>query len=221
MRTPARPFPWVTGSGRRARWRRGVVRRVLAVLFTAAAVVLVVGELRPPPPASTPVLLAARAVSAGAVLDATDVRVAAVPTAAAQPGALATVADAVGRRVGAALAPGEALTSTRLVPRSPTDGLPRGRVALHVVAADPASVDLLAPGDPARVYPAAGGAPLAVAARVLSTDPPPGRTDTLGVAPLPDRGVVVSLTASEADAVLAGHGSLDGPVTVSVVAAPT
>jgi hypothetical protein len=30
--------------------------------------------------------------------------------------------------------------------------------------------------------------------------------------------VVLSLSAAEADAVLSGHGSLDGPVTVTVVA---
>jgi len=31
------------------------------------------------------------------------------------------------------------------------------------------------------------------------------------------RGVVLSLTVAEADAVLRGHGALDGPVTVTVV----
>lgn len=215
-----RPLPSVTGSGRRARWRRTVARRALSALLAAAAVGLVVAELRPPPPPSATVLVAARAVPAGTVLALGDVRAAATAVDAAQPGALTAVPDAVGRRVGAALAPGEALTASRLVPRSPVDGLPRGRVALHVVAADPASVDLLTPGIGVRVYPAVGGPPLARDARVLSTDPPDSRGDPWAADPGAGRGVVLSLSAVEADAVLAGHGALDGPVTVALVATP-
>lgn len=215
----ARPLPSVTGPGRRARWRRGVLRRVLSALLAVTAVALVVTELRPPAPPTVTVLVAARAVPAGTVLAPADVRATSVPTDVSQPGALTTVPDAVGRRVGSALASGEALTAARLVPRGTADGLPRGRVALHVVATDPASVDLLAPGVGARVYPAAGGEPLAVAAQVLATDPPPSDPDPL--APPAGRGIVLSLSAAEADAVLSGHGSVDGPVTVTVVAAPT
>ncbi len=125
---------------------------------------------------------------------------------------------AAGRRVAAGLARGETLTASRLAPRSPLDGLPPGRVALHVVSADPAAVDLLAPGLPARVYPVAGGPALAVAATVLATDPPV--RGGAAVSDPPRRGVVLSLSATEADAVLAGHGSLEGPVTVTVVSAP-
>lgn len=216
-----RPLPSVTGPGRRARWRRGVLRRVLSALLAATAVALVVTELRPPPPPTVTVLVAARAVPAGHVLAPADLRVLATRADATQPGALTTVEDAVGRRVGASLAPGEALTASRLVPRRSTDGLPRGRVALHVVAADPASVDLLAPGTGVRVYPAAGGAPLALAAQVLATDPPATGADPWGTGSPAGRGVVLSLSAAEAGAVLTGHGALDGPVTVSLVSAPT
>ena len=106
------------------------------------------------------------------------------------------------------------------MPRGPADGLPTGRVALHVVAADPASVDLLSPGVGVRVYPTAGGPPLAVAAEVLAADPPSVGSDPLVPGDVPRRGVVLSLTVAEADAVLRGHGALDGPVTVTLVAAP-
>ena len=216
-----RPLPSVTGSGRRARWRRGVARRILSALLAAAAAAIVVAELHPPPPPTVTVLVAARAVPAGTVLARSDVRAARAPVDATQPGALTAVPDAVGRRVGAALAPGEALTASRLVPRGSADGLPHGRVALHVVAADPGSVDLLAPGGGVRVYPTAGGAPLALAARVLATDPPATPSDPWAGEPRVGRGVVLSLSAGEADAVLAGHGALDGPVTVALVSAPT
>ncbi len=219
MSRPSRPLPGLTGPGRRARWRRRVLRRVLSAVLAATAVLLVVLELRPPAEPVTAALAAARDVPAGAVLAETDLRVDHVPRNAVQPGALTTVADAVGRRVGAALARGESVTASRLVPRGALDGLAAGRVALHVVSADPAAVDLLAPGLAARVYPAAGGPALAVGATVLSADPP-GRSGSASLTDAPPRGVVLSLSAAEADAVLAGHGSLEGPVTVSVVAAP-
>ena len=72
MPRPSRPLPGLTGPGRRARWRRLVLRRVVSALLAATAVVLVVLQLRPPPEPVTPVLLAARDVPAGAVLTATD-----------------------------------------------------------------------------------------------------------------------------------------------------
>ena len=219
MSRPSRPLPGLTGPGRRARWRRRVLRRLVSAVLAATAVLLVVLELRPPAGPVTAALVAARDVPAGAVLAEADLRVDHVPRAAVQPGGLSSVSDAVHRRVGASLARGESVTASRLVPRGALDGLPVGRVALHVVSADPAAVDLLAPGLAARVYPAAGGPALAVGATVLAADPPvPGGQTSLSEAP--PRGVVLSLSAAEADAVLAGHGSLEGPVTVSVVAAP-
>jgi pilus assembly protein CpaB len=219
MSRPSRPLPGLTGPGRRARWRRRVLRRLVSAVLAVTAVLLVVAELRPPAEPVTAALVAARHVPAGAVLVEADLRVDHVPRGAVQPGGLTTVPDAVHRRVGASLARGESVTASRLVPRGVLDGLPAGRVAMHVVASDPSAVDLLAPGMPARVYPAAGGPPLAGGASVLSADPPqPGGPASLTDAP--PRGVVLSLSAGEADAVLAGHGSLEGPVTVSVVAAP-
>lgn len=217
MSRPSRPLPGLTGPGRRARWRRRVLRRVLSASLAATSVLLVALQLRPPSEPVTPVLVAARDVAAGTVLAEVDLRVDHVPRDSVQPGALAAPTDAVGRRVGSGLAPGEVLTASRLVPRGALDGLPAGRVALHVVSADPAAVDLLAPGLAARVYPAAGGPALAVGATVLAADPP-SRGGAASLTDAPPRGVVLSLSATEADAVLSGHGSLDGPVTVTVVA---
>ncbi|GAA4397261.1 hypothetical protein GCM10023168_02040 [Fodinibacter luteus] len=197
-----------------------MLRRVLSAALAATAAVLALAVVRPPPPPTVVVLVAARDLPAGRVLAPGDLREARVRVDAAQPGALASAPEAVGRRVGAGLVRGEAVTGTRLVPRGHVDGLPAGRVALHVVAADPASVDLLAPGVAARVYPATGGPPLARGAVVLSTDPAPQASGPLGGADRDVRGAVLSLTAAEADAVLGGHGAVEGPVTVSLVAAP-
>lgn len=196
-----------------------MLRRGLAAALASAALALAIHEIRPPPGPTRSVVVADRPVPPGAVLDADDLRVERVRVESAQPGALDATDDAVGRRVAAGLAVGEALTASRLVPRGPLDGLPAGRVALHVVSADPAAVDLLSPGLPARVYPVAGGPALAVEATVLAADPV-AQGATASLTATPSRGVVLSLTAAEADAVLAGHGSLEGPVTVTVVAAP-
>lgn len=218
MDLPELPLPGLTGRGRRARWRRSVLRRVAAAVLAAGAVLLVVVELRPPPEARQSVVVAARALDAGTVLTAADVVARPVARSAVQPGALSSVAQAAGRRLVAGLAPEEALTRTRLVPRGPAEGLSEGRVALHVVAADPASVDLLLPGSRVRVYPAAGGTVLVRAALVLAADPAPP-PDDLGRSP-PVRGVVIALSEDEADTVVAGHGGLEGPVTVGLLAVP-
>lgn len=218
MALPPLPFPAVTGRGRRARWRRSVLRRLLAGALAATALLLAVREVRPPPPALTEVAVAARALDPGTVLVDTDLVVRRVPADAVQPGAVRSPAAAVGRRLVAGLAPGEALTSRRLVPRSAADGLAPGRVALHVVAADPAAVDLLPPGTLARVYAVAGGPALARSAVVLAADPVAPRSALGG--PDPPRGVVIALSPDEADAVVSGHGGLEGPVTVGLVAVP-
>ena len=217
MPRPPRPLPGLTGPGRRARWRRVVLRRVLSALLAATAVALVVLQLRPPPEPVTTVLVAARDVPAGTVLTAADLRLEGVPTrcrAARRPGGRCR------RPWVAASPPGwraeRPSPHPGWCPEAPLDGLPPGRVALHVVSADPAAVDLLAPGLararlPGGRWPGAGGRghgagdrPARPRRRSPCRDPP-------------RRGVVLSLSATEADAVLAGHGSLEGPVTVTVV----
>ena len=69
------------------------------------------------------------------------------------------------------------------------------------------------------MYPVAGGRPLATSALVLATDPP--TSAEVGGPTAPARGVVLALTPEEADAVVGGHGGLDGPVTVGIVAVGT
>lgn len=194
-----------------------MLRRVAAAVCAAAAVSLVVAELRPPPPATVPVVAAASTVEAGALLGASDLTITEVPEGLAEPGALVTVDDAVGRRIAAALDVGETLTRTRLVPRSPAEGLGPGRVALHVGLADPAAADVVRVGQDVVVFPAMGGSPLATSAVVLSIDPP-GREVVPGLGEPGARGAVLALAAEEAERVLSGHGGLEGPVVVNIVA---
>lgn len=194
-----------------------MLRRVLAggCLVGAAATGLQV--LRPPAPPTVEVLVATAPVAAGAVLGAADVEVARVPVAARQPGALTDVAAAVGRRSASSLAAGEALTATRLVPRTRVEGLEPGSVALHVALADPAAADVLAPGLDVSVFPGPGGPVLARDASVLSVDPMAADGGGLGGGG-PRRGVLLALPSGSAERVLAGHGGTDGSVTVTVVA---
>jgi hypothetical protein len=214
-RTP--PFPGLTGRGRRARWRRSVVRRVLAGGCLVAAAATGLQVLRPPAPPTVEVLVAASPLAAGTVLGPADVEVVRVPVVGRQPGALSDVAAAVGRRSASALADGEALTTTRLVPRTPAEGLAPGSVALHVGLADALAADVLAPGMEVSVFPGPGGTVLARDASVLSVDPLV--TDTSGLGGVgPPRGVLLELPAGSAERVLAGHGGTDGTVTVTVVA---
>lgn len=178
---------------------------------------MALAELRPAPPATVRVVAAAARVPAGAVLEADDVSVVRVPEAGVQPGALTAVEEVVGRRTAAGLAAGETVTRTRLVPRSRAEGLAPGRVALHVALADPVTADVVGLGQRVLVFSALGGQPLARDAVVLATDPPPAGDD-----PGPGggaRGVVLALPATEAEQVLSGHGGLEGPVLVNVVAA--
>lgn len=194
-----------------------MLRRVLAGACLASALALLAGEVRPPPPATTTVVTAGRDVPAGAELARADLDLDEVRVDAVQPGAVTDPAAVLGRRVGSALVRGEALTRSRLVPVSPADGLGAGEVAVHVVAADPAVLGLLGPGQRVTVVPSAGGAPLARDARVLATDPPtePGLLEAGGV---PARGLVLGLSATAAERLLSGHGGLDGPPVVNIVA---
>lgn len=194
-----------------------MLRRVLAAACLTGAVWLVVLEVRPPPPATVTVVSAAVPVEAGSVLTGSDLTTTSVPAGAQQPGAVTAVDDAVGRTTAASLAPGETLTVTRLVPRSPAEGLPPGRVALRVVLADPLAADVVRVGQEVLVFPATGGSALARGARVLAADPPP-REALPGLGAEGARGVVLALPPDDAERVLAGHGGVDGPVVVNVVA---
>lgn len=210
------PFPGVTGPSRRARWRRHVLRRLLAATFASTAVLLVITQVRPPAPSTSPVLVVRREVAPGSVLAPTDLRVEHTPSGALPPGALTDTADAVGRRVGSGLAEGETLTRTRLVPRSASEGLAPSRTALHVLAADPASMSLLHVGQRVVVYGPAGGPALTPRAEVLAIDPERGG-DPFVAGELAARGVVLAVDSADVQGLLATDPAVGGPSVVHVV----
>lgn len=189
----------VTRTSRRARWRWRVLRRLLAVVALAVALIAAWLTLRPPPPQLLPVAHASRDLDSGEVLTAGDIVVRGLPAGSVPPGAVAGAGDLVGRSVTGRVASGEALTATRLVPRTAADGLPPGKVAVHLTIADERSLTLISPGMLVTVYPVQGGAPWARGARVLAVDP---HTDPeILSAPSGDlpRGLTVAVSTTQAD----------------------
>src|SRR5829696_3769140 len=111
MVRPLLTLPALTGSSRRSRWRRSVLRRLLAAGLVAVSLALVVRELRPPPTPTLGVVVAEAPIPAGAVLTAADLRLAQVPVENVQPGALRRIEGVAGRRVGSGLDAGETVTT--------------------------------------------------------------------------------------------------------------
>ncbi len=212
------PFQAVTGRSRSASWRRGIARRVLAAACLCTATLLVLTELRPAPERVVPVVVAQHDVPAGSVLRAEDLRAVRAAAAGVQPGSISDLTDPVGRRIGSALAAGEALTRTRLVPRSATDGLPASRTVLHVVVADPASVSLLRVGQRVRVYALGDGQVLSRDAEVLSTDPETPVQQFEGPT-ASSRGVVLSVDSDDVEGLLTASEALAGAPVVHVIGA--
>lgn len=105
-----------------------------------------------PAPATSPVLVAARALPAGRLLTSVDIRVTQWPRAAVAAVDLRRRADAIGRRIATPVAPGEALSSTRLVGRGLTAGLAQGQVAVAVELGDAHAADVVHAGERVDLY---------------------------------------------------------------------
>ena len=134
-------------------WRR----RVLSAGLLAGAMALALQVLEPAPPATVPVLVAAHDVRAGATLRSGDLRLTRRPAATLPAGALSLVASATGRPVATAVRRGEVLTDVRLAGAGALRGLAAGTVAAPVRVADPATADLVRPGDTVDVLAAGAG----------------------------------------------------------------
>jgi Flp pilus assembly protein CpaB len=172
-------------------------RTVAGLCFLLAGV----SALMPPShrPAGGPtgvVLVAARPLAAGAILTKSDLASSIWPVALIPSSALRSTGPVVGRPLGAAMARGEPLTTTRLLDTSVTSALLAGQVAATVTLADRGQavilaagslIDLYAPSaagvlvdgravDPLPSDPAAGRA-VASAVRVLAVLPPQDRAE--------------------------------------------
>ncbi|KGN30224.1 flagellar protein FlgA [Knoellia sinensis KCTC 19936] len=138
----------------------------------AAAIVLLVALVRPPEAPTTPVVVAARALPAGVDLAAADLHVVRVAAHPAPAGAVASPGTLLGRRLATRVEPGEPITLTRLMPRSPADGLAPGTVAAHLTVGDVGALDLVEPGSRVDLFADVGGPALAQDVLVLAVDTP-------------------------------------------------
>jgi Flp pilus assembly protein CpaB len=128
-------------------------RRVPAALLAAAAMGLALLALRPPAPPTVRLFAAARDLPGGTTLRARDLRLVALPVAAAPDGAVRS--GAAGRVLAGPMRRGEPLTDARLFGAGLLSGYGPEVVATPVRVADAGAVRLLRPGDRVDVLAAA------------------------------------------------------------------
>lgn len=109
----------------------------------------------------TDVVVVARDLDAGAVLQSGDLRTVRWPRSHAPPTVLHSVVAALGRPVGAAMSRGEPLTPARLLDTAVSAGLRLGQVAVPVRLADAASASVFPAGSVVDLYASAAGDVLA------------------------------------------------------------
>ena len=166
-------------------------RRWLAAACALVAVSATVAALRPAPPPSTSVVVAASALPAGTVLEASDLVTVGVPPEAAPPGRLG-VDELVGTVVAAPVDAREPLTTRRIVGASALAPA-EGEVTVPIRLPDAGVASLLGVGDVVDVLAtdAESGTTRTAARDVRVVALPPGDGD-VGAAGLGGRLVVVA-----------------------------
>lgn len=203
------------GPGRRAAWRRRILRRLLAALLAATVVSVVVNRLVPR--TGVPVAVAAGALADGSVLTVADVATRLVPPDLVGEAARSPT-QVVGQRLAGRIDAGEPFTPTRFVPRATDGNLPPGTVPVHVRVADAASLDVLQIGDRVVVHAAVAEHPaVAERALVLSIDPPQAGPALGAAVTLATRGAVLALAPAQAAALLTGSPDPMAPMTAHLV----
>ena len=182
-------------------------------MLVATAVVLGLSALRPAAPDTTDVVVAAHDLSAGALLDQTDVRVVRWPVGQEPSGVLRTAEQATGRRITGPLRSGEPLTDVRLAaPGSLAEAAGDDHLAVPVRLADASLGSLLQPGAVVDVIAADGhGAArvVAQAVEVLSVPPAPPSSDGFD-------GVLVVLSVPPPTATALAGAAAVGPLSVAL-----
>lgn len=214
---------------RRARWRRQVLRRTAAFLALVAALALTAARMAPD--TMTTVIAVEHTLPAGHLLAAEDLSTVEVPAGLATTSPT-TAAEVIGRRLAGPIDAGEPLSRSRLTPLDQAH-LPPGTAPVHVLAADPAALDLLHPGALVDVYvPATPEAPTPAemggggswqqitgsAGAVVTSIDPAVAVSPYGAAAAA-RGVVLTLTRDQIRALLAATEP-GQPLTAHLLARP-
>jgi Flp pilus assembly protein CpaB len=184
-------------------------RRLLAAVFAAAAAALALTATRPHPE-GVRVMVAARDLSAGAVLGGGDVTVRVLPADAVPAGA---VRRATGRTLSAPVRRGEPLTDVRLRSGGLLESADPAAVAVPVRLADAAAARLLHRGDHVDVLAARADAPL------------PARTVAPGVpviaVPKPDpdtdEGALIVVQTTRDQAATLARAAVDSRLSITIL----
>ena len=206
-------FPGLPPARRRIRAVRHQLRRrrrLVAAVLAAAAVVAGLRTVAPPPPDTVAVLVAARDLPSGALLEDGDLVARDFPAELAPPGATGAAA---GRVLAAPVRRGEVLTDVRLVGPALADAVP-GETVLPVRLPDAGMATLLRAGDEVDLVATdPGSGETAVVARdvtVLAT--PRGVPDGPAGGSV---GALVVVGASATEAIAISRASLSQYLTVS------
>ncbi|MCU1516952.1 MAG: flagellar biosynthesis protein FlgA [Pseudarthrobacter sp.] len=121
-------------------------RRLAVALLLCVAASVAVHQLTPAPAHTVTTLAAAHDLPAGATLAASDVASVNVPPGLLAPGSLRDSAAAEGKQLAGPLRKGQLLTDAQVVGPGLLAGTPPGSAAVPLRMADPASIQLVAPG---------------------------------------------------------------------------
>lgn len=174
------------------RWQR--LQRPVALILLTTGALLLWGRSHADSP-TQPTLIAARDVSAGQVLTADDVTVAAWPGSVRPAAALVGPEEIVGRRAATALTAGEPLTALRVVGPSSLATAGAGEVAVLLPEDPLAKAGLLRPGDRVDIV----GMSQDVPRTLVSSAPVLTVTE--------ESGLVLAVPAAQAPAVAQAAGS--------------
>lgn len=121
-------------------------RRTLAAALLCLGVGIAVYQLTPPSAAMVPVAVAARDLAGGTALSPGDLRSARIPADAVPQRAESDPSRLTGQRLAGPLRSGEVLTDAAVLGPGLLTGTGPGTAAVPVRMADPASLQLLSPG---------------------------------------------------------------------------
>ncbi|MGY2745530.1 RcpC/CpaB family pilus assembly protein [Arthrobacter sp. UYCu723] len=198
----------------------------MALLLCVAAGIAV-QQLTPPPADTVVALAAARDLPAGKALEADDLRVLNIPHNLLPSGSFSNTAALQGKQLAVALRQGQLISDAQLLGPGLLAGSPPGSAAVPLRMADPASIQLVSPGQLINVVMSTGSGfdqpatseVLAAAVPVLWTSAQGGKAGPWLAAGETDGLMVVAADAGQARR-LAGASTQGKLFFVLVAAAP-
>jgi Flp pilus assembly protein CpaB len=209
------------------RLRRLVLRRrrFLAALLFCAAAALAVEQLSPAPLSMATVVIAARDLPAGATLATTDLAAQKLPQSAVPAAAFSSISNAAGHQLAGPLRKGQVLTDASLVGTGMLVGAPPGSQAVPVRLDDPATVQLVTPGQLVTVVLSTGnGLEQSIVNEVLASAVPvlwkPMKATGPDLLPAKDTDGLLVVAADPAEAIKLAGASARGKVFLVLVNPP-